>query len=143
MSFPTILLLDEEPLLRRATAMMLTNRGGKVSAAATVEEAVALAERRRFDIAVLDVASGDATVGGLLGRIFAAGRMPRRVIVCSPPPLERREASVLAEVLIKPYPFDRLLLAVFGLPGRRNVARAGVLSRLRPAATRLARKGSC
>jgi CheY-like chemotaxis protein len=129
MSMPTILLLDEEPILRRATALMLTNRGGEVSAAGSPAEAVALAERRVFDLAILDVVPGGSGAEEILGQLRTRGTAPRRVIVCSPVPVERQEAKQFTEVLLKPYSFERLLRAVFGPPAPRPPLRSGIFPR--------------
>ena len=51
----TILLLDDEPLLRCATALILSRRGGRVTVARSADEAVAFACERVHDVAVFDV----------------------------------------------------------------------------------------
>ncbi|MFT3767560.1 MAG: response regulator [Minicystis sp.] len=127
----TILLLDEEPMLRRATALLLSNRGGSVTAAATPEEAVALAAARLYDVAIFDVASGGPSASEVLARIRAEGLVPRRVIAVCDGPLDPRAAEEIGEVLLKPYPFDRLLRAVFGSGGRSRT-RSGIFPRTRP-----------
>jgi len=124
----TILLLDDEPMLRRATTLLLSNRGGSVTAAATPDEAVALAAAHLYDVAILDLSHGGASVAHVAARMRAAGVAPRRVIVVSDTPLE---PSDIGEVLQKPYPFDRLLRAVFGAGGRSRT-RSGVFPRARP-----------
>jgi CheY-like chemotaxis protein len=125
-SSATILLLDDEPMLRRATTVMLASRGGRVSAAATADEAVALAEARVFDVAIFDVSPAGPSASDVLHRIRAGGLVPRRVIAVTSAPLARREAEQFSEVLTKPYPFDRLLRAVFG-SGRRRT-RSGIFA---------------
>src|SRR5580692_6065242 len=95
----TILLLDDEPLLRRATALLLARRGGQVTVAASADEAVALACRHLYDVAVFDVSPPGPSASDVLRRIRAGGLPPRRVIAVSSAPLERREAEGLTEVL--------------------------------------------
>jgi CheY-like chemotaxis protein len=146
-SRPTILLLDSEPLLRRATAIMLQNRGARVSVAASAEEAIALASERVFDVAILDVPAHGTSPAEILRRIRARGLAPRQVVAITSAPLDPREAAELTLVLRKPYPFDLLLAAVFGPAGRRRptmsgvfpVARAG--QKARPVRTKRAANG--
>ena len=127
----SILLLDEEPMLRRATALLLSNRGGSVTAAATPEEAVALAAARLYDVAIFDIAPGGPSASEVVARIRAGGLVPRRVIAVCDGPLDPREADEIGEILVKPYPFERLLRAVFGT-GARCRTRSGVFPRARP-----------
>lgn len=123
----TILLLDDEPLLRRATALILTRQGGQVTATGTADEAVALACRHLYDVAVFDVSGPGPGAGEVLRRIRAAGgRVPGRVIAVSSSPLDHRDAEI-AEVLPRPYPFESLLRAVFGATSRSRT-RSGVFA---------------
>jgi DNA-binding response OmpR family regulator len=133
----TILLLDEEPMLRRATALLLTNRGATVTAAANAEEAAALAAGRVYDVAVLDLAPGNPGAPAILARIRAQGIVPSRVITLCGGPAEARAAAEVGQVLEKPYAFERLLGAVFGARGRGRT-RSGVFPRApRASAARL------
>lgn len=135
----TILLLDGEPMLRRATALMLASHGGRVSAAATPEEAVALSEGRLYDVAIFDISQPGPSAVDVLRRIRSFGLMPRRVIAVCDTPLDHGEAAEFANVLAKPYAFDRLLRAVFGGRGRTH-CRADLHPRARAVlATRTAR----
>jgi CheY-like chemotaxis protein len=124
----TILLLDDEPLLRRATALILARHGARVTAAGTADEAVALTRKQLYDVAVLDVSPPGPSVTEILARIRANGLVPRRVVAVSSQPLDRREAEELTQVLPRPYPFESLLRAVFGVGGRRRT-RSGVFAR--------------
>jgi CheY-like chemotaxis protein len=123
----TILLLDEEPLLRRATALLLARRGGQVTTAASADEAVALCEARVYDVAILDIAPEGPTAMDVRERLHASGLPPRRVIAITSAPLPRHEADRFAAVLQKPYRFEGLLRAVFGVGGRRRT-RSGVFT---------------
>jgi DNA-binding response OmpR family regulator len=127
----TILLLDDEPILRAATALMLERRGGKVTTARTAEEAVELARRNVYDVAILDVVPGGPSATEVLGRIRAEAASPRRVVAISNAPLDRREAEQFGTVLTKPYPFEHLLRAVFG-DGRRRRTKSGVFPKVAP-----------
>lgn len=134
----TILLLDDEPMLRRATAMLLSGRGGVVTAAATADEAVALSSERLYDVAIFDLSPPGPSAADVLARIRAGGLVPRRVIAVSSAPLD---APAFTAVLGKPYPFDRLLRAVFGRGGRGRT-RSGVFPRASaPQRRRVTRRG--
>ncbi len=125
----TILLVDEEPILLRATALLLTNRGGSVSPAGTLAEAIVLASAQDFDVAVLDVAAEGPSAAVMVGLLRARGLLPRRCVVCLPNgPQEDADFTV---VLRKPYPFEHLLDAVFGAPRVRHQVRSGVFARVR------------
>jgi len=127
----TILLVDEEPLLRRATALLLTDRGGKVSAVATIGEAITLPRQSVFDVAVIDVAPGGPSPAEVFQQLLAFGLAARRVVVCACSPLKGPPEVIAAtqrlSVLRKPYPFERLVAAVFG--ARRTSARSTMLAR--------------
>ena len=130
-SAPSILLIDEEPVLRRATALLLSNRGGRVSPVATLAEAVALTGERLFDVAVLDVTPEGPSAAVMVSVLRARGLLPRRFVVCLPGAQPEENDFVI--VLRKPYPFDDLISAVFG-PGRgRRPARSGVFAPVRAA----------
>ncbi len=119
----TILLLDDEPILRAATALLLSRRGGRVTSAKSADEAVAFARERVYDVAVFDVSQPGPSAADVLRRIRAGGLPPRRVIAVSDGTIARREGDGFAEVLPRPYPFGSLVRAVFG--GRRRT-RSGV-----------------
>jgi DNA-binding response OmpR family regulator len=110
----TILLLDDEPMLRRATAMLLARRGGHVTAAASPDEAVALSGARVYDVAIFDVSAAGPSAPDVLRRMRETGLLPRRVIAVCDAPLDRGDAVGFAAVLHKPYAFERLAIAVFG-----------------------------
>jgi DNA-binding NtrC family response regulator len=127
MNVPTILLFDEEQLMREATAMLLANRGGKVTKAATLEEAIAHLGKRTYDVAVIDLSDGAPRCVEILKKMREQDCLPRRVIVCTSSPVGRGEADEFTDVLLKPYPFDRLLDAVFGKPqAQRRPSRPGL-----------------
>jgi CheY-like chemotaxis protein len=128
-SLVTVLLVDDEPMLRRATAMLLSNRGARVTAAASADEAIALAGERLYDVAVIDVSRPSPLE--VLRRMRAGGLVPRRVIAITSAPLARDEAAPFTAVIEKPYPFDRLLRAIFGQGARRRT-RSGVFPSMRP-----------
>lgn len=134
----TILLLDDEPLLRRATALLLAHHGGCVTPAATPDEAVALAVGTAFDVAILDLSREGTSAADVVRRLRACGAAPQRVIAVSEPGAEA-PSDLATAVLRKPYAFDRLLDAVFDGPTRPPRRRTAVRLTLRR--PRRARRG--
>src|SRR5262249_1049757 len=65
----TVLVVDDEPIIRDTLAEFLTQEGFVVSACATAEEAIPLAEDRRFDVALCDVQLPGIDGIELLGRL--------------------------------------------------------------------------
>jgi DNA-binding NtrC family response regulator len=136
----TILLVDEEPLLRRATALLLAQRGGNVSAVATMSDAAALARQRVFDVAVVDVAPGGPSPAEILHQLRELDLLPGRLVVCACPPLASSEPPPFTAVIQKPYAFERLLAAVFNHEEHKTCAtRAAVLLPIRAARSAAAR----
>jgi DNA-binding response OmpR family regulator len=120
----SILLVDEEPLLCRATALLLSNRGGRVSTAGTLAEALVLSDDHVFDVAILDVSPSGPSAEVMLARLRSHGALPRRFVVCLPDaPSGENDFTV---VLRKPFPFEDLIAAVFGRGRARPPARSGV-----------------
>jgi DNA-binding NtrC family response regulator len=133
MSAPTILLFDEEQLMREATALLLANRGGKVTKAGTLEDAIVYLRQRRYDVAVIDLSDVSPRCVDILQRMRDEGCVPKRVIVCTSAPVPRLDDVEFTDVLVKPYPFDRLLDAVFGRtqPQQRRTARPALFPLVR------------
>jgi DNA-binding NtrC family response regulator len=113
-----ILLLDEEEVLREATALLLVNRGANVTKAATIDDAVTHLERRTYDVVVVDIPEKHANPDEMLQRLVAKSSSSLRVIVCTEKPLRNAAPTGISHVLVKPYPFDDLVEAVFA-PGPR------------------------
>lgn len=109
-----ILLLDEEDLMREATALLLVNRGANVAKTATIEEAISRLERQTFDVIVVDVSNKDRDHERWLSRVVAKASSCRRIVVCTEKPIPNIVVTNTCRVLVKPYPFDRLVEAVFG-----------------------------
>lgn len=135
----SILLLDDEPMLSRATALMLSNRGGSVAMASTPDEAVALAATRRYDVAIVDLSSGPGA-SEIVRRMSALGLAPARVIAVQSRAADTCDAPEITAVLRKPYAFDRLLVEVFGDRERaRPTPRARRAPRVRISARSMSR----
>ncbi|WP_437655017.1 response regulator [Sorangium sp. So ce1182] len=128
---PNVLLLDQDHVLRRATALLLCNRGALVSSAATLEEAISLSRERVYDVALIDLAPGMGCAREILGRLRREGTMPRRVVFCADEPVSCDGADDTSEVLLKPYAFGRLLSTIFVELGPQPSTKSGVFPRLR------------
>lgn len=128
---PNVLLLDQDPVLRRATELLLCNRGALVSSAATLEEAISLSLQRVYDVALIDLAPGVGGAREVMARLRREGTMPRRIILCADEPISSDGADDVSEVLLKPYAFGRLLSMIFAEQGPRPSTRSGVFPRLR------------
>src|SRR5947209_17086846 len=66
----SILVVDDEPLIRETLSEYLTSKGFRVAACAGGEEALARAADRRFDVAVCDVQLPDLDGIELLERLL-------------------------------------------------------------------------
>ena len=128
---PNVLLLDQDDVLRRATALLLCNRGALVSSAATLEEAISLSRERVYDVALIDLAPGMKGAREILGRLRREGTMPRRVVFCADEPVSCDGTDDVSEVLLKPYAFGRLLSTIFVELGSQTSAKSGIFPRLR------------
>ncbi|AKT35930.1 response regulator [Chondromyces crocatus] len=120
---PTILLVDQDEILRKTMELMLSNRGAGVSGAATLDEAIALTHHVSYDIILIDRSATMPEAPELLERLRQSGLASARVVLCTDAPFDAEEAGEQLEVLVKPYPFDRLIEIVFGRPTRRGEAR--------------------
>ena len=108
-----ILIVEDEPHLRRSLARSLAARGFAVSEAASCETAVRAALADRPDLLLLDVNLPDATGWDVLRELRAQGAaIPAVVMSAVPPsPARVREFGPLG-VLREPFPVDALLLVV-------------------------------
>jgi DNA-binding response OmpR family regulator len=105
-----ILLVEDEPRLRRALALSLRGRDYRVVEATTAAEAVATAMSHHYDLMLLDVNLPDATGWDVLRSLRAAGReLPVVVLSAIPPNPQRVKEFTPVGVLHKPFPIDALL----------------------------------
>lgn len=109
-----ILLLDEDDLMREATALLLVNRGAKVAKTTTIEGAISHLERQTFDVVVVDVSNNAGDQERWISRLISLAASCKRIVVCTEKPLGTLTPTISCRVLVKPYPFDRLVEAVFG-----------------------------
>ena len=105
-----ILLVEDEPRLRRTLARSLQGRHFQVTEAATAAEAVTAATNGRFDVMLLDVNLPDGT-GWDVCRALRASEWDLPVVVLSavPPNPDRVREFKPVGVLYKPFPIDALL----------------------------------
>lgn len=106
----SILLVEDEPRLRRTLVLSLRGRDFQVTEAATAAEAVSAALATPFDLMLLDVNLPDATGWDVLRQLRDAGRdVPAVVLSAVPPnPARVREFQPFG-VLHKPFPIDAML----------------------------------
>lgn len=106
----SILLVEDEPRLRRTLVLSLRGRDFQVTEAATAAEAVRAALATPFDLMLLDVNLPDATGWDVLRQLRDAGRdVPAVVLSAVPPnPARVREFQPFG-VLHKPFPIDAML----------------------------------
>lgn len=123
MAAPSILLLDDEPMLREITASMLARRGAEVCVARRLEDAILVARARPYELAIIDLASTSPTATEAVTALRAIGHAPGRFVVCCEP--GRVLGSDDVDVLDKPFDFGRLVDLVFRRPMRRGRSRSG------------------
>jgi NtrC-family two-component system response regulator AlgB len=76
-----ILLVDDEANIRRTLAICLESEGYKIREAASVQEALAEAERNYFDVAFLDLRLGTQSGMDLIGPLLGANAGIRIVMI--------------------------------------------------------------
>jgi PAS domain S-box-containing protein len=109
----TILLVDDEPIVRTVVRQMLEARGYAVVTAATGEEALGVAaHERNIDLVVSDLVM--AGMGGveLVEQIRQNGRSPIKVLYISGHSEDRHRPEPGAHYLQKPFAADMLVDAV-------------------------------
>ncbi len=119
-----ILVVDDEPLARRATIRLLTEAGYQVSAVATAEKALRACLREQFDGVVLDARLPGIDGAEAVRLLRSQGRFSR-VVVASSYGVGSIEAAVLSAgalaLLRKPLDIGRLI-ALLGDPIEAPVA---------------------
>ncbi|HEU0114141.1 MAG TPA: response regulator [Thermomicrobiales bacterium] len=106
----SILLVEDEPHLRRALARSLASRGYAVDEAASRGEAVRAALARPPTLMLLDINLPDASGWDVLRDLAEQGRTTPTVIMSAAPPNPNRVREFAPfGVLTKPFPLDALL----------------------------------
>lgn len=110
-----VLLVEDEPTLRRVIARNLTSRGVSVHEAATASEAIAAASAQAPDLLLLDINLPDHTGWDVLRELRRRGREVPTIVLSAVRVSQQRldEFQPLA-YLPKPFPIDALLRLVFG-----------------------------
>jgi two-component system KDP operon response regulator KdpE len=123
-STPTILLVDDEPSIQRATATLLRSRGYTVSVAGTGTEALNVFDRERPSLVIVDLGLPDMDGTVVCERLRARADVP--ILVLSVRGEERSKVEALDagadDYVTKPFGPEELLARVrAGL--RRSVGR--------------------
>jgi NtrC-family two-component system response regulator AlgB len=101
-----ILVIDDEPNIRRTMTVHLTGRGHRVRAAATAGEAAAVVGERSFDVAFVDLRLGTESGLDLLPRLAAAAPGLKLVVITAYASVETAVEAMrrgAADYLAKPF----------------------------------------
>lgn len=118
---PRVLLVDGEPMLRALTSRLLSRQGAEVTMAALPCDAAFAAAAAGVDVVVLDLDLPGAT--RLMERLAEIDAPPRRLVACATRALSAAEREACTTVLLKPFDFDALSLAVLGRAPRHRERR--------------------
>jgi two-component system, OmpR family, KDP operon response regulator KdpE len=114
MNGPRILIVDDEPEIRRALTVGLNDRGYRTTAVATGEDAITAVEQSRPDVILLDL--GMPGIGGLEAARRIRERWPVPIIVLSVMGEEKDKVSALDagadDYLTKPFGMEELLARI-------------------------------
>jgi two-component system KDP operon response regulator KdpE len=114
MSGPRVLIADDEPEIRRALRVALTDQGYAASAVASGEEAVEAVEHGRPDVLLMDLAMPG--IGGLEAIRRIRERWPVPIIVLSVMGQERDKVAALDagadDYLTKPFGMEELVARI-------------------------------
>ena len=111
----SLLVVDDEPGMRNFLVKALAPRAGLVQEAATAEQAAALLQRHRFDLAVLDIVLPGQSGIDLLRQMRAQGNGCEVVLITAFADLDTAIAALRAgagDFLLKPFRVAQLLGAV-------------------------------
>jgi DNA-binding response OmpR family regulator len=113
-----VLLVEDEPTLRRVIARNLVSRGLDVEEAGTAHDAVQAATTRCPDLLLLDINLPDQTGWDVLRELRQCGREVPTIILSAVRVSHKRldEFHPIA-YLPKPFPIEALLRLVFSPPG--------------------------
>jgi CheY-like chemotaxis protein len=113
-----VLVVDDEPAIRRMAALVLTRAGHGIAEAASAEEALELLARDRFDAVVSDLLLGDGQNGWSLAAAVRQRWPATRFVLASAcgDGIDSQDARArgVAAVVGKPYLPDELLGALSG-----------------------------
>lgn len=139
MTDPTVLVIDDEPQIRRAVRQALAGLPASTLEAATGAEGIALAAARRPDVVILDLGLPDATGLAVCRELRRWSRVP--LLVLSARHAESEKVALLNagadDYVTKPFGMEELAARVRaqlrraegeGMPSADPVVRAGTLS---------------
>lgn len=136
---PKVLVVDDDPILRKTLSDILRVKGYEVAAAGTGTEGVAEAERAFVNVALIDLKLPDISGIEVMGRIKLATPLTEAIILTGHAALETAiEATNKGafSYLLKPYEIDDLLLhirhAVERQQGQQEILRLASFPRLNP-----------
>ncbi len=128
MPVPTILVCDDDPGLRLLVRLAVEPRGYRVLDARDGTSCIALAERMRPDLVLIDAnlpdMSGSALVAGLRADPGLA-TIPLLVATASPHALEH-DGPQIDGVLVKPFALERLVAEIERLLTRGRLRSPGI-----------------
>lgn len=128
-SRPSVLLVDDEPLIRIALADSLEESGLEVAAAASGREGMALLERGHFDVAVLDLRLPDMSGIDLLRALTRRGATTDVVMITAhgdiPAAVEAMKLGA-RDFLTKPFETAALLETIRGYLRVRQAKSGGL-----------------
>jgi len=120
----SILIADDDPTLRRALADRLTHWGHGVTEAADGRAALEAAERREFDIVLLDLAMPDTPGLTVLRELRERGSAADIVVLTAHGSVENAVEAIrlgAADFLLKPADFELLQVVLERLLERRSL----------------------
>jgi two-component system, OmpR family, KDP operon response regulator KdpE len=139
MTDPTVLVIDDEPQIRRAVRQALAGLAAATLEAATGEEGLALAAAQRPDVVILDLGLPDTTGLAVCRELRRWSRVP--LLVLSARHAESEKVALLNagadDYVTKPFGMEELAARVRaqlrraegeGMPSADPVVRAGALS---------------
>jgi len=136
---PKVLVVDDDPSLRKTLSDILRVKGYEVAAAGTGAEGVAEAERAFVNVALIDLKLPDISGIEVMGRIKLATPLTEAIILTGHAALETAiEATNKGafSYLLKPYEIDDLLLhirhAIERQQGQQEILRLASFPRLNP-----------
>ncbi len=113
--YRSVLLVEDEPPLRRALARNLMSRGVEVHEAGTAEEAIAAATRARPELLLLDISLPDRSGWDVLRELRRRGITAPTIVLSATRVLPQRLAEFRPlACLPKPFPLEALLRLVIG-----------------------------
>lgn len=107
----SVLIVDDEPAIRELLKRWMRSLGLDVRAAASAEEAIAALEMTPFDLAIIDVTVRNNGLW-LAGELLRTHPETAVVLATGNVRAVEREAPPVADLLIKPFQRERLMLAL-------------------------------